>query len=135
MSSDRLRLQQMLDRISQIERYAARGRDVFEREELVQTWVLHHLLIIGEAATRMSADFRALHPNIPWRQIIGMRNVLVHNYDQIDTELVWRVVEAQLRPLRTALEETPGGLALFVLPIYSRRASPSPSVATAPFRQ
>ncbi len=62
--------------------------------------------IIGEAARRVSEPFRLAHPDIPWRQMIGQRNVLIHEYDEIDDERIWRLaVEAvprlveQLTPL------------------------------------
>ena len=52
--------------------------------------------IIGEAARRLSEPFRLAHPEIPWRLIIGMRNVLVHEYDEIDHERVWRLVKEEM---------------------------------------
>jgi uncharacterized protein with HEPN domain len=59
----------------------------------VQTWILHHLQIIGEAAARVSDEFQEQHPDVPWYKIIGMRNILVHDYFRIDINAVWSVVE------------------------------------------
>lgn len=73
------RLCDMLGAITRIERYAARGRQAFEQDELVQTWVVHHLQIVGEAAGRLGQDFLAAYPRLPWSQVVAMRNVLVHD--------------------------------------------------------
>lgn len=63
------------------------------------------LEIVGEAAGRLSADFRARHPDIPWGQIIGMRNRLVHAYFDIDYEQVWKALTEELPPLVAQLEK------------------------------
>ena len=60
--------------------------------------------IIGEAASRLSAETRAAHPPIPWREIVGMRNRLVHAYFEIDLRLVWDTVRNDLPPLIARLE-------------------------------
>lgn len=70
----------------------------------MQVWVLHHLQILGEAVRAIPESVRGLAPSIPWRSIVGMRNVLVHQYFVIDTDAVWAVVERDLHPLRTAVE-------------------------------
>ena len=78
-----------------------RGRHAFDHDELIQTWVVHHVEIIGEACSLVSEGFRASHPEIPWKKIIGMRNVLVHHYFGIDEDLVWDAVERELVRPRT----------------------------------
>jgi uncharacterized protein with HEPN domain len=80
MRNDRGRLQDILDAIKRIERYAKRGRRVFEEDELVHTWMIHHIQIIGEAASQLTPTFRKTHRQVPWPQIIKMRHVLVHDY-------------------------------------------------------
>ena len=77
MRDDRERLLDMLEAIERIDRYASRGREAFEREELLQNWVVHHAQIIGEAARKVSDVLRRAHPEVPWVQIAAMRNVLV----------------------------------------------------------
>jgi len=69
------RLRDILDAIAAIERYLDRDRVTFERDELLQTWFLRHLEIIGEAARALPEEVRALASDIPWPKIIGMRNV------------------------------------------------------------
>jgi len=100
MRDDRGRLQDILDAIKRIERYAKRGRPVFEEDELVHTWMIHHIQIIGEAANKLTPTFRKTHRQVPWPQIIKMRHVLVHDYLGIDLGEVWAVVERDLPTLK-----------------------------------
>lgn len=58
--------------------------------------VLHQLLVMGEAVKRLPDSFRAQHPTIPWRQIAGMRDVLIHAYDDVDEADVWRTLTSDL---------------------------------------
>lgn len=99
------RLKDILDAISKIERYAARGRDAFFQDELLQVWVIYHLQVIGEAAARLGPDFHAAHPQIPWPQIVAMRNILVHEYFGVDLEEVWLTVERDLPALKQQVED------------------------------
>jgi len=96
MRNDRERLLDIREAIENIQKYAARGKDAFRKDELIQTWVLHHIQILGEAASRISDEFQEEHPDIPWFKIIGMRNILVHDYFHIDIDVVWSVVENDL---------------------------------------
>jgi len=106
----RERLLDMLEAIERIERHAAKGRAEFEKDELIQTWVVHHLQIVGEAAAKLSRDFQEQHSSIPWPQVVAMRNVLVHDYFGVDLEEVWRVVERDLPELKSKLKELIEGL-------------------------
>ncbi|HOI62463.1 MAG TPA: DUF86 domain-containing protein [Methanoculleus sp.] len=65
--------------------------------------MIHHLLIIGEAVRGISLEFRTANPDIPWSDIVGMRNVLVHHYFGIDRNAVWNVVEHDLPALKEQL--------------------------------
>lgn len=75
-------------------------REAFAQDALIQTWILHHLQIICEAARAISADFKQQHPEVAWPQIAGMRNILVHHYFGIDLAVVWAVVERELPVLK-----------------------------------
>jgi uncharacterized protein with HEPN domain len=101
--SDPDRVQDILEAIDRIGRYAARGREAFDDDELIQVWVVRHLQVIGEAASKLSQSSRDLQPDVPWRKIIGMRHVLVHGYFEVDLDLVWSVVEHDMAPLRHAV--------------------------------
>ncbi len=105
MRNDRERLSDILEAIERIDRYSAQGRFAFDEDELIQTWVLHHLQIIGEAVRALSpATTSDLH-EIEWQKIVGMRNILVHNYFSIDTEIVWAVIENDLQALKSQIKE------------------------------
>jgi len=105
MRSDRERLLDIQEAIGRIERYAVQGREAFEQDELIQTWIVHHLQIIGEAARGLSEESRTANQQVPWNQIIGMRNILVHHYFGIDEPVVWSVVENHLQALKSAVQQ------------------------------
>jgi uncharacterized protein with HEPN domain len=67
---------------------------------LIQSWIVRHLQIVGEAARAIPEATRQLAPNVPWTEIIGMRHILVHDYFGVDTEVVWSVVERELGSLK-----------------------------------
>jgi uncharacterized protein with HEPN domain len=94
----------MLDAIAAIRRRTDRGRTAYDNDELIRVWVLHHMQIIGEAAARLDPAGEAAR-SLPLRGIVGMRNVLVHGYFQIDDDLVWAVVERDLDPLEARLRD------------------------------
>ncbi|MFA6364555.1 DUF86 domain-containing protein [Methanoregula sp.] len=104
MRDDRERVLDILEALDKIEKVSARGRDYFYDEEMAQVWVIHHLQIIGEAVRGISLDFRTANPDIPWSDIIGMRNILIHHYFGIDRDAVWRVVEHDLPVLKTKFQ-------------------------------
>ncbi|OGP57494.1 MAG: nucleotidyltransferase [Deltaproteobacteria bacterium RBG_13_61_14] len=104
MRDDRERLLDILEAITRIDKYSAQGRAAFDREDLLQVWIVHYLQIIGEAARSLSPGLKAQHPEIPWAQIVAMRNILVHNYFAADLEEVWSAVEHDLPDLKTKIQ-------------------------------
>ncbi len=88
MRDDRERLQDIVEAISQIEKYAVQGKEEFQQNELVQIWIIHHLQIIGEASNNLSQKLIANYPQVPWAEIIAFRNILVHEYFRIDLQAV-----------------------------------------------
>lgn len=105
MRDPRERLRDILDAIARIERYVARGRKAFDTDELIQVWLLHHIQIIGEAASQLGRGFHDQYPQVPWSQIIAMRNVLVHEYFGVDLDQVWVTVERDLPMFKLAIDE------------------------------
>jgi uncharacterized protein with HEPN domain len=79
------------------------------REDLDSEWVdtlalVRLLEVIGEAANRVPIEEQRRHPEIPWTQIIGLRNRLIHGYDSIDFDILWQIVSEDLAPLIVSLE-------------------------------
>lgn len=73
--------------------------DDYLADEDLRLIVERRIEIIGEAARRVSEAFRAAHPDIPWRSMIGQRNVMAHQYDEIDHERIWNVISVGLSRL------------------------------------
>jgi uncharacterized protein with HEPN domain len=94
-------LDDMIEAIERIERYTASGSQVIEQDELISTWVLHHLQIIGEAARALSEPLKQAHPEVAWRRITDFRNVLVHEYFGVDMVIIRAIVDRDLRDLKT----------------------------------
>ncbi len=105
MRDDRERLQDILDAIKQIEKYAVSGKDRFMRDELIQTWVVHHLMIIGEASSRISQETKEKYPDIPWVGTIDVRNIITHEYFRVDLNIIWMIVKDNLPDLKKRIEK------------------------------
>jgi uncharacterized protein with HEPN domain len=105
VSRDELYLQHVLDAIEKVERYVAVGHAEFMAASHWQDAVIRQLEIIGEAVKRISPEILDRRPDIPWRRIAGMRDVLIHDYMGVDLEAVWRVTQDDLSALRQAIEE------------------------------
>jgi uncharacterized protein with HEPN domain len=72
-----------------------------------QSAVLHQLLVVGEAVKRLSQQFRDQYPAIPWKAIAGMRNILIHHYDTVDLDEVWKTVSVDVAALIAFVESVP----------------------------
>jgi uncharacterized protein with HEPN domain len=99
----RVYLAHILERIQRIERFTADGKARFLKDEMVQDGVLRNLEVIGEAVKRVDAAYRDAHPEIPWRVLAGLRDVLIHQYEGVHLEKVWGAVERDLPRLRDLL--------------------------------
>lgn len=110
MRDNRERLRDIQEAIIKIEKYAVRGKEVFENDELIQIWIIHHLQIIGEASASMSEGFITQHPEVPWQDIADFRNILVHEYFRVDTDIVWSIVEREIPNLKRNIEQILEGL-------------------------
>jgi uncharacterized protein with HEPN domain len=103
---DNLRLQDMLTAARDACTFAAgKAVDDLSREKQLTLALLKCVEIIGEAAARVGGDTRAKHPSLPWNDMIGMRNRLVHTYFDIDISLLWTTITDDLPPLIQKLEE------------------------------
>lgn len=104
MRNDRARLCDILEAIERIDTHKGDDRLGFDHDELLQVWFVHHFQIIGEAASRLSDEIRAQHPEVPWGQMIGMRHILVHGYFEVDLEIVWNAAQINLTQLKKQIE-------------------------------
>ena len=80
------------------------AKKAFLSDIKTQSAILHQLLVIGEAVKRLSEDFRSRHAEIPWLRIAGMRDKLIHAYDAVDLDEVWKTITKDVAPLISFLE-------------------------------
>jgi uncharacterized protein with HEPN domain len=101
----------MLDTIrTALRLVAGKTRGDYGQDEALRLALVHLIQVIGEAARRVSPEFSAAHPQIPWKAIIGMRHKVVHDYMGVDEEVVWDTVANELPQLMRLLEKiTPPG--------------------------
>jgi uncharacterized protein with HEPN domain len=106
MEKDKLYVKHILDAINLIEGYVKDiNYEKFLENKLIQDGVVRELEIIGEAAKNLSSEFKNSRKEIPWIDITGMRNKLIHEYFGVDLEAVWEVVEDDLLLLKKELLE------------------------------
>jgi len=103
MKSDRIYLDHILECISWIEQFTAEGREAFFKDRKTQSAVLRELQTLAESTERLSEEFKTRHPQIPWRNIAGFRNILVHDYLGIKLDRIWEIMKGDLSLLRAAL--------------------------------
>ena len=80
-----------------------KGREAFFKDRKTQSAVLRELQTLAESTQRLSDEFKRQYPDIPWQNMAGFRNVIVHDYLGIKLERVWEIVEVDLHSLKTAL--------------------------------
>jgi len=103
MSKDRLYLESIRDCLDRIAEYTGAGETSFRASRLIQDGVIRNLEVIGEATKNLSRELRDANPDIPWRQIAGMRDVLIHDYLKINLDRVWCTVVNDLPVLDAAV--------------------------------
>ncbi len=108
MKTDRVYLCHIRDAIAKVDSYASVGKEQFMSFSHWQDAIIRNLEIIGEATKRLSKPLKEQYPDIPWRNIAGLRDVLIHDYMGIDLESVWNVVENDLPPLKEQLKRSGG---------------------------
>ncbi len=103
---DSASLRQMLDHSREaVTLVQGRPREDLDRERVLTLALCRLVEIIGEAANRVSQRRRERHPEIPWSQIIGLRNRLIHGYDSINHDMLWQILTVDLPSLTTMLSE------------------------------
>jgi uncharacterized protein with HEPN domain len=102
--TDDQRLRDILEAIATIERHATDDHDRFRRDEPLRWMFRSQVQIIGEASFKLSASVRDAHPEVPWRAIVGMRHILVHDYFDVEWDVLWEVLQTHIAPLRAQME-------------------------------
>ena len=103
MNKDRLYLESIRECLERIAEYTSGGEQDFLTSRLIQDGVVRNLEVIGEATKNLSNELREANPSIPWRQIAGMRDVLIHDYLKVNLSRVWLTVSTDLPQLRATV--------------------------------
>jgi len=106
--NDIIRLRHMLDHAGKASQIVGCCSHDELLKDQIKCWALVRLLeIVGEAAARVSDEFQSKYPNIPWSRIVGLRNRLIHGYDAVDMDILWKVLTEDMPKLIEALEAIP----------------------------
>jgi uncharacterized protein with HEPN domain len=105
VKDDRLYLGHIVEAAERILLYAAAGEESFRKDLMVQDAIVRNIQVMGEAVKKVSAETRAAHPELPWRDIAGMRDRVVHDYFGISLDIVWDVVKNHILPLCVVLRK------------------------------
>ncbi len=105
MRSHRQRLEDIREAIAAVQRHPVSRREAFDSDELLRFFLLKHVEIIGEAAWKLPAAVKDANPSVPWSKIERCRHVLVHDYFDVDWEILWKIVTEHLEPLQEQIEQ------------------------------
>lgn len=106
MKNDQVYIEHILDALDKIAVYTDNvSYGQFTENTMMVDAVLHEMQIIGEAAKRLSPEFKEKHPTIPWRAITGFRDKVVHDYFDVNVTTVWETIEMDLPQIKKALED------------------------------
>lgn len=94
-------LQHLNDSITEILNYLNNSSfEIFSENTWDQAAIMRYLEIIGEAANNLDKDFQQQYPEIPWKLIIGLRNIVIHDYMDVDLNVIWQIITQDLKPLQ-----------------------------------
>lgn len=104
MKDDRVYLHHIRDALDDIASYGDAGREAFFAERMRQDATIRKLQVIGQAVKSLSDSAKSRQPHIPWKQIAGLRDKVIHDYFGVNLDIVWAVVEKDLPALRAAID-------------------------------
>lgn len=91
-------IQQILSYVENIK------KEDFQQDDEKQAAILYRIIIVGEATQRLSNEFRQNYPVIPWREMAGLRDVVIHDYDELDIDILWNVIQVNLPDILPQLQ-------------------------------
>jgi uncharacterized protein with HEPN domain len=105
MKDDKIYIEHILQSIDRIETYLS-GKDhqSFSDDFMTQDAVVRQLEIIGEATKRISKELRNINPQVPWSDMAGMRDILIHDYIDVDIDIVWKTASESIIKLKSLLQ-------------------------------
>ena len=104
MKDDKLFIIHMLEAIVDIETMTKDGKASFDQSIAIKHGVCRCFEIIGEASVRCSPLFKEIHNHVDWKSIIGLRNIIIHQYDKINYDLIWDLTQNELKQFHTQLK-------------------------------
>ncbi len=107
--NDMIRLRHMLDHAKEaVDLIAGKAKTELQHNRVLELALIRLVEIVGEASAKVSSETQAKYPSIPWPQVIGMRNRLIHGYDSVDLDILWDTIEVDLPPLIAEIEKIIG---------------------------
>jgi uncharacterized protein with HEPN domain len=108
MKQDRTDDERLQDILAAIDKVSARlpaSRKEFDENDLLQYYLLKHVEIVGEAAYKLSREVKDISPHVPWSKVERTRHILVHDYSQVNWDILWDIMVVHLQPLRLQIAE------------------------------
>lgn len=104
---DKGRLEHILEAIGKIQEYTkgVQSKEEMESDPMRKHATIYNVQIIGEAIYKLSQEFKANHPNTPWRMIEKSRHILVHDYYQVEMSILWSIITEDITPLKEQVQE------------------------------
>lgn len=105
MKDDIIYVDHILECIRRIEKYTQDGKEAFLADSMIADAVIRNLQVLAESSKRTTASVKSRWPAVPWQEMTGFRNVLVHDYLGVDLEQVWEIVTLDLPSLKFQMEQ------------------------------